>query len=720
MKDPPANAPFPGDWPVPYDARRPIAVPPGITTTMQTDQLSMRCRSATLARRALACGLAVAVVAAAGAAAGRPATAKTSRAAKNAQRKPDAPPKTSLPKAVLTEPVGTIMQVAPIDRSARKDVAAAAARIDELLEKHWQEHAVAGSKPLDDGQFVRRIYLELGGRIPTFDETVRFLDSKAPSKRDDLIESLLESPDYVSHTYNFWADILRLCERPQKDLFFEPYLDWVKRSIAENRPYDAWVREMLTADGKVWENPAVGFQLRDKGMPLPYVDNTVRVFLGTQIGCAQCHDHPFDKWTQHQFYELAAFTSGTRTRIAGARDKKAGVSKEDMRKAREENAVAARQIREISQAIQSKVKDRKLPNEARLFLGANLTSVNYEQAKLLLPHDYQYDDDKPLAAVSPRVLWGEIPPSAANADGREKFAAWLTSRDNRQFARAIANRLWRKVMGVGIVEPIDDFRDDNPASHPELLELLTDEMLRLEFDLREFVRVLVSTDVYQRRAVLHDPTSATPFRFTGPALKRMTAEQLWDSILTLVAHNEWAFQRPTAADYAKVVDVDLARQGTTYEDVERAFERFQETYSFNRYRQSILKQYGYKGQVLVRASELPTPLPLGHFLRQFGQSDRESIEGARTTATVPQILAMFNGSITHSMLEQGSVIYDEVMSHDPRQAVDVVFLALLSHRPSAEDRSLAIQEIVSAESPAAGCGNLIWALLNTREFIFIQ
>jgi hypothetical protein len=119
-------------------------------------------------------------------------------------------------------------------------------------------------------------------------------------------------------------------------------------------------------------------------------------------------------------------------------------------------------------------------------------------------------------------------------------------------------------------------------------------------------------------------------------------------------------------------------------------------------------------------SELPGPLPLGHFLRQFGQSDRESIEGSRTVATVPQILSMFNGPITHSMLVPGSVIHDEVMSHEPRQAVDVIFLAILSHRPSAEDRAFATQEIQSADTPQAGVGNLIWALLNTREFIFIQ
>jgi len=667
-----------------------------------------------LVQRFLTCLIVCAAVMAAAAAARKPDS--TAKSAKPPEKKPPI----NLPKAVMSEPAGPVIKVAPIDRQARKDVGLAAAKIDKLLMKSWQQHKVSPSEPLTESQFVRRAYLEIAGRIPTYDETVRYLDAKSPSRRDELIEALLESPDYVSHTYNFWADILRLCERPQRDLFFEPYLDWVKRSIAGNKPYDTWVYEMLTADGKLWENPAVGYQLRDKGMPLPYVDNTVRVFLGTQIGCAQCHDHPFDKWRQHQFYELAAFTSGTRMRFEGVPDKKGGVSKTDAKKSQAEAAEAAKRIRDITSTIRNQVRDKKLPFEINNFVGANLTSVNYEQAKLLLPHDYQYDDDKPLAAVTPKVLWGEVPKTAADADGRTKFASWLTSRDNRQFARAIANRLWRKVMGVGLVEPVDDFRDDNPASNPELLEHLTDEMLRLKFDQREFVRMLVSTSAYQRRAVLHDPTSAAPFRFTGPALKRMTAEQLWDSILTLVAHNEWAFQRPTVAAYAKVVDIDMARPGISYGDVEKAYKRYADSYMLNQYRQQLLKQYGYKGQVLVRASELPTPLPLGHFLRQFGQSDREGIEASRTTATVPQILSMFNGPITHSMLEQGSVIYDEVMSHEPRQAIDVVFLSLLAHRPSTEDRNLAITEVRSAETPAAGLGNLIWALLNTREFIFIQ
>lgn len=615
-----------------------------------------------------------------------------------------------LPEAVTKKPPPKVIDVKPVDRRTRPAIAAAARAVDAVVDKGLQEHGVAAAPPLGDDAFARRVYLELAGRIPTHDELVAFLQSEGEHKRAELIDRLLESPDYVSHFYNFWADILRLQERPDKHLVFEPYLDYVKDAIRTNKPYDAWVREMLTADGRLWENPAVGFQLRDEGMPLPYVDNTVRVFLGTQIGCAQCHDHPFDHWTQHEFYELAALTAGTQTRPGGA-----GPGRKERRA-----MASGSEVAQAARDLQAANRDRNQRNKAAVaqFLRANVTSVAFADKKLLLPHDYQYDDAKPLAAVSPKVLWGDVPEAAREADGRQQFAAWVVSRDNRQFARTIANRLWKKLMGVGLVEPVDDFKEDNPASDPKLLEHLTDEMLRLEFDLREFVRLLVSTDVYQRRAVLHDTMSAAPFRFPGPALKRMTAEQLWDSILTLVARNPWSIQRPTTADVAAVLDLDL--RTASLGDVDRGLEAFQSHYGKGQAKRRMMQVCGYRGLELVRASELPAPLPLGHFLRQFGQSDRETIEGGRTVATIPQILAMFNGPITHAMLEQGSVIYDEVTSHAPREAIDVVFLAVLSRRPSADDRALAIKEIMSADDKATGCGNLIWALLNTREFIFIQ
>jgi hypothetical protein len=608
---------------------------------------------------------------------------------------------TGLPEAVTTALPATIMEVAPLDRGSRPAVQRAAAEIDRLLAASWQERGVKASPRLHDAQFLRRIYLELGGRIPSYDEARQFLAAKTKTKRADLIDALLESPDYVSHFYNYWADVLRLQERPQKNLIFEPYLWYVKHAIATNLPYDTWVQTMLTADGRLWENPAVGFQLRDKGMPLPYVDNTVRVFLGTQIGCAQCHDHPFDDWTQHKFYELAAFLSGTQMQSGQV------------------NAVG--KVRpgdgERNLLMEARQQLRKPIAFAR-FVQANTTAVSFHERPLKLPHDYQYKDAEPLSVVSPHVLWGEVPAAAHDADHREQFAAWLTAHDNRQFARTIANRIWKKVMGVGLVEPVDDFQPGNPPSHPALLEHLTDEMLRLKFDLREFVRILVSTDTYQRRAVVHDPASGTPFRFTGPALRRMTAEQLWDSILTLVARNPWAAQRPTAADVAEAVSIDV--DAITFAAAHDRFEAFLTDYGPSQRMRQLKQTVGYHGQLLVRASEMPAPLPLGHFLRQFGQSDREAIEGSRTVATVPQILTMYNGPITHSMLEQGSVLYDNVVKATPQEAIDVIFLSVLSHPPSAEDRRLAREEVLTADTPAAGLGNLVWALLNTREFIFIQ
>jgi hypothetical protein len=618
-----------------------------------------------------------------------------------------------LPAAVTAAPPAQVMEVAAVDRGRRDAVVAAARRIDDLLATHWRQHGVDPTPRLTDEEFARRAYLDLAGRIPTYDEVTEFLASRTTAKRADLIDTLLESPDSVSHFYNFWADILRLTERPLKTLPFEPYLYYVKDSIRTNKPYDEWVHEMLTADGRLWENPAVGFQVRDFGMPLPYVDNTVRVFLGTQIGCAQCHDHPFDHWTQKQFYELAALTSGTKMRPgpqpgqkkppAGSRRGEAGM--------RDPEAIAVRRL------VQDVRRETDRPGAVQFVL-ANATKVTFADRPLALPHDYRYDDGKPLEVVSPQVLWGDVPQSAATADGRARFAAWVVAHDNRQFARTIANRMWRKVMGVGLVEPVDDFRAENPASHPALLEHLTDLMRELDFDLREFVRVVVSTGGYQRRAVTHDPTAAEPFRFPGPALRRMTAEQVWDSILTLVARNPWSVQRPTPERIAAAVSIDIEHADAA--TVERAFDAYLAEFGPGRYQRSLQQVCGYRGQLLMRASEMPTPLPLGHFLRQFGQSDRESIAGGRTVATIPQILAMFNGPITHAMLQPGSVIFDEVTAHRPDEAIDVVFLSVLSRRPEADERRIAGEEIATADTRSVGCGNLVWGLLNTREFLFIQ
>ena len=636
------------------------------------------------------------------------------------------PPK--LPEAVTIKPEGAVLKVAPIDRETRPEIEQAAAQIDSILQAYWNENKTKSGKKTTDHEFVRRAYLELAGRIPTIDEARTFCNATGRKKRGQLIDDLLESPGYVSHFYNYWADILRLKERPSRDIFFEPYMAWVKESLADNMPYDKWVYTLLTANGRVAENPATGFQLRDAGMPLSYVDNTVRVFLGTQIGCAQCHDHPFDRWTQQEFYKLAALTNGSKFSAKqvlfggmggasfGTDDSFSDSGPASDSPFKDEDDLIPNLAR-LRYGMQTAIDEKKVGGGIRNFYGAQTKMISSMDDEFRLPHDYQYDDGDPLDVVEPAVLWGKIPEYAEDEDNRARFAAWLTTSDNRQFARNIANRMWKKVMGVGLVEPIDDFQEGNIPAIPELLEHLTDEMLRLNFDLREFVRLLVSTETYQNVAVIYDPTAAEPHRYAGPALKRMTAEQLWDSLLTLIAANEWAYQRPTAQDLQAVYGIDMSVMD--YEEFEQSYKDYNEYMrGLNRTRN---KNCGYEGLTLVRASELPQPSGASHLLRQFGQGDRETIETARQSATVPQILTLFNGWMTHAMLAKGSVIYDSVSQQNTmKSAVDTIFLAILTHEPDADMRRAAEQEIKQASNPAAGCGNLIWALLNTREFLFID
>lgn len=636
------------------------------------------------------------------------------------------PPK--LPEAVTFKPEGAVLKVAPIDRETRPEIEQAAAQIDSILQAYWNENKTKSGKKTTDHEFVRRAYLELAGRIPTIDEARTFCNATGRKKRGQLIDDLLESPGYVSHFYNYWADILRLKERPSRDIFFEPYMAWVKESLADNMPYDKWVYTLLTANGRVAENPATGFQLRDAGMPLSYVDNTVRVFLGTQIGCAQCHDHPFDRWTQQEFYKLAALTNGSKFSAKqvlfggmggasfGTDDSFSDSGPASDSPFKDEDDLIPNLAR-LRYGMQTAIDEKKVGGGIRNFYGSGTMMISSMDDEFRLPHDYQYDDGDPLDVVEPAVLWGKIPEYAEDEDNRARFAAWLTTSDNRQFARNIANRMWKKVMGVGLVEPIDDFQEGNIPAIPELLEHLTDEMLRLNFDLREFVRLLVSTETYQNVAVIYDPTAAEPHRYAGPALKRMTAEQLWDSLLTLIAANEWAYQRPTAQDLQAVYGIDMSVMD--YEEFEQSYKDYNEYMrGLNRTRN---KNCGYEGLTLVRASELPQPSGASHLLRQFGQGDRETIETARQSATVPQILTLFNGWMTHAMLAKGSVIYDSVSQQNTmKSAVDTIFLAILTHEPDADMRRAAEQEIKQASNPAAGCGNLIWALLNTREFLFID
>lgn len=624
-------------------------------------------------------------------------SAKSTPAKTTASKKGTAKKKAEPPPPVPTRRI----EIGRVDPALRSQALASAAKIDELVAKNYAKYNIRPNPLTTDEQFVRRAYLDITGTIPTYQETKRFLADRDPAKRSRLIDLLLNSREHAGHMYNYWADILRLRDREvTNNAPGRLYNEWVKVSLEKNVPYDQWVYEMLTAEGKYFENPATGYVLRDSGMPLDLMNNTIRIFLGTQIGCAQCHDHPFDKWKRKEFYEIAAYTFGTATRRS-ANDKMFGKG----------NVV--QRLREELKKVDASYDGGGKYNR---FLQGNLIEVYANNAKLTLPHDYQYDDGKPNDPVKPRTIFDPQPVLGKNDSPRVVFAKWLTSPDNPRFATTIANRMWKRLFGVGQIEPVDDMKDDSVAENPELMEFLRQEMIRLRFNLKEFQRILLNTQVYQREASREEVTPGDEYHFPGPILRRMTAEQVWDSFITLAVWNPEDYQMEPARVQAQLLDLDL--KTATAEEIYKRDQELREA-TGGKANSARNKDYTYQGVLLARASELPCPMPPGHFLRQFGQSDRESIEASSTDGSVPQILQMFNGPITHMILHEKSLMYHTVTKEDrPEERVNVIFLTILSRRPTEEERKVALEEIKAHGN--AGYGNVIWSLVNTREFLFIQ
>ncbi|MGC4002542.1 MAG: DUF1549 domain-containing protein [Pirellulales bacterium] len=304
------------------------------------------------------------------------------------------------------------VKVAPVDPATASQVKAAAAKIDVLVEKNYAKHGVTPNATLSDELFVRRVYLDIAGTIPTLEQTRAALAVRSDSEwRARLIDRLLNSENHAGHMYNYWADILRLRdERMLKAVTPAPYNQWVRESIETNKPYDKFVYEMLTATGKGLENPATGYILRDANMPLDALNNTVRVFLGTQIGCAQCHDHPFDRWTQKEFYQMAAYTYAT-TYQPQSRAAKADVGK-------------------TLKALKDLDADFR-PARYRPIIQGNAIAVSDGTAKLKYPEGIDGKEVKAGETVVPAAIFDtpQLHPSSGEPL-RLSFARWLTSPEN--------------------------------------------------------------------------------------------------------------------------------------------------------------------------------------------------------------------------------------------------------------------------------------------------
>lgn len=627
----------------------------------------------------------------------------------------------------------------------RVDIAAEAAAIDALVEAGLAREQSKPNADAGDTVFVRRAHLDIVGRIPTPEETAAFAAASGPERRRDLVARLLRSPGAVHREFTWWADLLRVESNPQKRLPGEPYIDWLKGALRANLPYDAMVREMLTAHGPATArgNGATGFWVRDAGMPLDHMAWSVQAFLGTRISCAQCHDHPFAPTTRMEFMRMAAFTAATRT----------GPDPE------------------LVKALRRLARDDGQPSQAerqalqRIGQSVRLEVLPPAKSTIPLPKDWQYADGKAGKPVTAHTLFGGDATPARGEDPRLAYARWMTSPDNPRFAATIANRLWKKVMGHGLVEPADDLGDGSTASDPALLRRITALMVATGFDLRAFQEVLYATRTYQRAACA-PPETGAPCRFPGPVQRRLSAEQIWDSLLTLAvpaiderhggdaearyaAHETFAAKSPQELwEYVQSISASIGRRNEIQARLaelarehggQRNLRRVPEAQELRRELGELAdaaKALGFPGgkygqkrnepetdprwrglpRDWVRAAELPQPTPPGHFLRDFGQSDREVIDNGNRQATVPQALTLLNGIVDQQLARPESALMRRLEPiADARERVRAAVGAVLCREPAAHELAALVDAGFGRRDRAA---DLAWVLVNAREFLF--
>ncbi len=399
------------------------------------------------------------------------------------------------------------------------------AKIDEILAKDWQKNNLKPNAPATDDVFLRRIYIDIAGRIPTSDEARAFLASADKDKRAKLIDTLLAGDGYAANFFNYFADILRLQTDTKGALTGHAWADWLKTALKKNQPWDGMVREMITADGSSWENGAVGFYMRDQGMQLDHLAATVQVFLGTQIVCAQCHNHPFDKWSQMDYYHMAAFTYG----MDSKKGYTLGMGKDMAMDKKNRNSADAQALRKDMKSVQESIKE--------VSKVLRYTTVTSTDRLPKLPQDYKYPDAKPNSEVEPKAMFGFDATPKEGESRVEAFARWMTAPENPRFTLVIANRLWKRAMGMGVIEPVDEMTDSTVPSNGELMTFLEKLMVEKKYDLKAYLRVIYNSDVYQRMPSQKDVVLGDTYHFTGPLMRRMSAEQVWDSVATLIKGN---------------------------------------------------------------------------------------------------------------------------------------------------------------------------------------
>ncbi len=486
--------------------------------------------------------------------------------------------------------------------------------IDDLVFDKLKKLGLPPSKIATDAAFLRRASIDIAGRLPTLEESKAFLEDTTADKRSVLIDRLLASSDYADYFANKWNAILRNKRRVASDKAATyAFHSWIRDSLMRNTPYDQFVREVITATGQAGVHPPVAWYREVKDQSAQ-VEDTAQLFLGLRIQCARCHHHPFEKWSQRDYYGFSAFFA------------------------------------------QVGRKPSRFPGADRIYHRRGVA-----QAK----------NPKTGENIKPTGLGGEALEIPAEDDPRHQLADWMANPDNPFFARALVNRYWKHFFGRGLVDPEDDMRVTNPATNPALLDALAQDFIEHKFDLKYLVRTICNSQVYQLSSEPNQWNQNDKQNFSRYYPSRLKAEVLLDAI-------------------NQVTDSSTRFGGTP---------------------------------ATTRATQLPDNGFNSYFLTVFGRPESSSAcECERSSeANLAQSLHLLNSAEIQGKLTAGTGRAAKFGNDKERSHVEKLrdlYLLAFSRQPTDDEIKIAMAHIEKSEKPAQAYEDIVWALINTKEFLF--
>ena len=492
--------------------------------------------------------------------------------------------------------------------------------VDEAVFNKLKVLGIPPSHVCDDATFLRRVSIDITGTLPTDEEVQAFLADTDPEKRDKLIDRLLDSPEYADYFANKWNMVLRNKKRNNEDLAGTyAFYQWIWDSLYENKPYDEFVGDILTASGDPESNPAV-IWYREVAETNEQVEDVAQLFLGVRIQCARCHHHPFEKWSQNDYYGFAAFFSRV-----GKKNLAAGET--------------------------SPARDR------RVFHNEGVA---------------QAQNPRSGAQLKPTALGVEPYEVPAERDPRVYLADWMSSPENPFFAKSLVNRYWKHFFDRGIVEPEDDMRETNPPTNPELLEGLAQHFIESDFDLKQLIRTICRSSAYQLSSLPNDYNLKDKQNFSRYYPKRLSAEVLYDAFHQVTATSQNYSGLPPGTSAMQLRDVSVAP----------------------------------------------------YFLKVFGQPAADTAcECERSMeANLAQSLHLLNSSEVQGKIANGNgraalLAKDTERSHEEK--LKELYHWVYSRDPDTEEIAIAMAHIEKhAENPQLAYEDILWALINTKEFLF--